>query len=494
MKLSYITILGIISLLTTAGCKDFLEKEPARQTTIKTVEQMRGILDNATTGINGFYQEDNSTVAFSTDDTEIPADVFAANVSRLGGDRLLYYTFDITQITGLSFDALWRGEYGKIFVANTILDNVDKVSGSGADKALVKAEAQFQRAYSYWVLVNYYCLPYSEANLKTLGLPLKKTSSMEEALQRVSLEETYQFILSDLNDAMKVATEDVDATKRWRVTKRTVEAMLSRYYLFIGDYEKALDYSNKALTSVNVVLKDYKTIVAASPISYTNPTATLEVPETYNWVAAQYLPWPELYYPRFAYTGNQFYMPSASLLAMYEGQNDLRYKWFMIENGGRRFSIVTPQTFRYSQFDDGRRIISGLSRAEMLLNKAEALARTNKPEDAMKAVNLLRATRFTTPTDLTAANADQAIANVLAERRREFPFSMRWMDIRRFSVNNYPADDVVITRNFFQMNGNNIDVNTPKTYTLPVGSRRYMLPINGLDVNSSNGQIEQNTY
>jgi len=486
-----ISILIIFSSLT--GCKKFLEQEPARQTTIKTVEQIRALLDNAT-GTNGFYQEDNATATFSTDDTEIPANVYAANVSRLGGDRLLYYTFDIDQIIGLSGDNLWRGEYGKIFVANTILDNLDGATGSAADKAVVKADAQFQRAYSYWVLVNYYCLPYSQANLSSPGLPLKKTSSMEEPLKRATLEETYQFILSELNEAMKVTTVDVDPTKRWRVTKRTVEAMLSRYYLCIGDYSNALDYANKALTSATVTLKDYKTIIASPPVTYTNPTASLEIPETYDWVALQYVPWPELYYPRFSYTGNQFYMPSASLRAMYEGQNDLRYKWFMIENGGRRFSIVTPETFRYSQFEDGRRIISGLSRAEMLLNKAEALARTNKLAEAMAAVNELRATRFTTPTNLTAANTDQAITNVLAERRREFPFSMRWIDIRRFSVNDYAGDDVVVTRNFFQMNGNVADVNTPKTYTLPVGSKRYMVPINGLDVNASNGQIEQNKY
>lgn len=495
MKLSYITTLGISLLLTGTGCKHFLEQEPARQTTIKTVDQMRALLDNPTSaGGNGFYEENNNTVAFSSDDTEIPADVFAANVSRLGGDRLLYYTFDTEQIIGLSSDALWTGEYRKIFIANTVLDNLDAATGSQADKALVKADAQFQRAYSYWVLANYYCLPYSQANLKAPGLPLKKTSSMEESLNRATLDETYQFILSDLNEAMKVASVDVDATKQWRVTKRTVEAMFSRYYLFTGDYDKALEYANKALTSVSIVLKDYKTIAAGPNITYANPAASLEVPETYNWTAAQYIPWPELYYPRFSYTANQFYMPSASLRALYEGQNDLRYKWFMIENGGRRFSIVTPQVFRYVQFDDGRRIISGLSRAEMLLNKAEALARTNKPGEAMDAVNELRAKRFTTPTNLTAANADQAITNVLAERRREFPFSMRWLDIRRFSVNNYPGDDVAISRDFFQMNGNTVDVSTPKTYTLPVGSKRYAVPINGLDVSASNGQIPQNTY
>lgn len=71
---------------------------------------------------------------------------------------------------------------------------------------------------------------------------------------------------------------------------------------------------------------------------------------------------------------------------------------------------------------------------------------------------------------------------------------MRWYDIRRFSINDYAADDVTVTRDFFQVNAGSIDINTPKTYTLPVGSKRYALPINGIEIDASRGQIKQNEY
>lgn len=487
---SYIYIVILLTLGTS--CKKFLEKEPLKQTSIKNVDQLQALIDDVPFT---FFQEVNITAGFSTDDTEITPEQYKQNPTRVSGmEQLYYYVFNVNQIAGTAADRLWTGEFRKIFTANIILENVDNVTGSEAAKALVKADGYFIRAYSHFLLANYYCLPYSTANLSAPGLPLKRSGNVEESLKRSTIDETYKFILADLMEAMKTASVDVDPLKPWRVTKRTVEAMLSRYYLFTGDYPKALEYADKALTSTKVVLKDYKTIAAGVPAKYSNPEATLELPETFDYSDAQYIYWPEFYYPRGAYLGTQWFIPSASLRAMYEGQNDLRYKWFMIENGGRRFGVVTPEMFRYSVFDDGSYIPSGLTRAEMLLNQAEALARMDKPAEAMAAVNELRAARFTTPTDLTAANKEQAIANVLAERRREFPFAMRWMDIRRFSVNDYAGDDVQVSRSFFKVNIGSVDVNTAQTYTLPVGSKRYAVPINGVDIDASRGQIEQNVY
>ncbi|HEY8388795.1 MAG TPA: RagB/SusD family nutrient uptake outer membrane protein [Parasegetibacter sp.] len=479
-------------LLAGFGCKTFLSEEPVKQTSIKTVEQLQALVDNA--GVAAHYQETNYTAGYSTDDTEITREEYAPNSARFNVTYLNFYVWKVDEIVAAASDALWTAEWRKILVANTILDNLDNVTGSAEEKALVKADAHFRRAYSHWVLANYYCQPYSEANLNSMGLPIKRSSSAEESLERGTLKEVYDFILEDLNEAMKVTRTDVNMLYPWRVTKKTVDAMLSRYYLFTGDYQKALDHANSALGSTTVKLMDYKTIVAGAPINYTNPAATVEVPEQYSWAASQFLFWPEFYYPVFTYIATQWYVPSANLRSLYEGQNDLRYKWWFVENGGRRFSVVTPEMFRYTIFNDGRFLPSGLTRAEMLLNKAEALARLNKPAEAMQAVNELRAQRFTTPTNLTAANKDEAITKVLQERRREMPFAFRWLDIRRFSVNDYPGDDVTITREFYKIENNVVDLNTPMTYTLPVGSKRYAVPINGVDIGASNGAIQQNQY
>ena len=74
------------------------------------------------------------------------------------------------------------------------------------------------------------------------------------------------------------------------------------------------------------------------------------------------------------------------------------------------------------------------------------------------------------------------------------PFGMRWFDIRRFSVNDDPSDDVTVTRSFYTMGTGAVDTTSKVTYTLAPGSKRYAVPINSLEITNSNGQIQQNQY
>ncbi|MFD2554110.1 RagB/SusD family nutrient uptake outer membrane protein [Sphingobacterium tabacisoli] len=470
------------------GCKDYLSEEPQKQQDIKTVEQLEALVDNAT----AFAYEASITATYSTDDTEISAELYKKNPTAFTVDNLQYYTFQTTGVENVATDGLWSGEFKKIFTANVILKNIDKVSGSEVVRRRVKADAHFIRAMSNWILVNTYCAPYSSENMDEPGLPLKKTVDYEESLKRTTLKETYDFILADIEAAKAVAEDDVDPRRLWRVSQKAIAAFMSRYYLMIGDNENSLIQSNLALQSTRAGLVDYKTIAVGKSVSYTNPSAVLNFTELNDWVASQFLYWKEFYYTRYQYTGNQWFLPSTELIALYDKANDLRYKHFMIENGGRRFSVVTPATYRYTVFSDGRYIPSGPSVAEVLLNKAEVHARKGEVNEAMAAINTLRQKRMSTYVALTASDKDDAIKKVLAERRRELPFAMRWNDIRRFSVNDYPGDDVVVKRDFFEVSATGVDVNKPVTYTLD--KKRYAAPINGVELDASQGQIEQNKY
>lgn len=493
MKLLQSSFIFII-LLSLGGCKKYLSEEPTRQASVQTLDQLEALVNNALR----FSEVPNSSAAYSTDDCEITKELFTKNVSKFGNDDLQYYTFGIEGVANQSADRLWSGEYEKIFTANLILSNIETAEGDETLRKRLKADAHFIRAYSNWVLVNNYCAPYSAANLSTLGLPIKKTVNYEESGKRATLQETYDFILSDIAEAQKTAPDDVAPRLAWRASQKAISAFLSRFYLFIGDYDKSLIEANKALTSTNRVLVDYNTIASGKPETYPvgNTVVTLNYVELNDWNrfnGAKYLYWSEFYYTRYVYTPSQWYIPSTALLSLYNTQHDLRYKHFMIQNGGLRMSVFDPPTVRYTVFQDGGLLPEGLTVAEVLLNKAEALARKGDLS-AMDAINTLRMKRFVTGqyVALTATNKDDAIKKVLEERRREMPFSMRWYDIRRFSVNDYPADDISVTRNFFSMTTSSVDVNSPKTYTL--NANRYLVPLPTLDINASKGQLVQNPY
>jgi hypothetical protein len=494
------------ALLTLAACKKFLAEEPTKQTVIKTADQLEALINNATlfagdgtpgnnssTGTGGT----NGSAGFSTDDTEIPLDAFKANPNKWVIDNLYYYTFKTDEIVGLSADGLWNGEYKKIFTANLVLTNLDKVTGDDALKSELRADAHFIRAYAYWVLVNHYCLPFTNSlkDVAGLGLPLKQTTDYEEPFDRATLKQTYDFIEADFKEAQKTTRDDVDLTKPWRVSKKAVEAFMSRYYLFLGNYDESLIHTNNALSTTSVTLVDWHTIVAGTQQNYTNPTATIANSEFYDYTAAKFLYWKEFYLPRFSYQSSQWLIPGTALRSLYDQANDLRYKWLMLPNANRRFGFTNPTPlYRYAFFSDGRIIPTGPTIAEMYLNKAEILARKGDIVNAMIAVNTLRAKRMNTPAPLTATDQADGIKKVLEERRRELPFSFRWYDIRRFSINDYPGDDVTVTHIFFKVNVGSVDTNVTQTYTLAPGSKRYAVPINGVEIMASKNVITQNLY
>jgi hypothetical protein len=142
---------------------------------------------------------------------------------------------------------------------------------------------------------------------------------------------------------------------------------------------------------------------------------------------------------------------------------------------------------------------AGPSVAEMMLIKAECQARAGEYADAMKTIAPLRKARIDASvyTELTASSKDDAIKNVLQERRREMCFTMRWYDLKRLNANDYAADDVTVTREFYEFNpaaGTVLMDKGVKTYTLEPNSRHYAIPIPKTEIAVGKGVIGQNVY
>ena len=141
---------------------------------------------------------------------------------------------------------------------------------------------------------------------------------------------------------------------------------------------------------------------------------------------------------------------------------------------------------------------SGPTTAEMYLIKAECQARLGDYMDALETVNILRAKRMEPGewVNLKASNQQEAIMQILEERRREMPFAQRWFDLRRLNNNETDYDDVEnITKEFYRFTSATIyGDEEPLTYTLEKNSRKYALPINENEIELSNGALEQNVY
>jgi len=499
---AYTKIILIAGLfLSVTSCSDFLEELPTRGTDepVQRLEQLVALLDAPT-----FTERFRFTCLVGTDNFELPRDLWRAFPASWGPAALPFYTFQVEGVATRPSDMFWNDLYAEMFRANLILENVDYVSGDADLRAQVRAEAYFLRAYLNFTLANKYILPYHPDNHNELGLPRKISTSPEEDFSRMTLRETWDLIEEDLERALMVRGSSPNTTHRAN-NRATVNALVSRVMLHKGDWDRVITASEYALNNSGIVqLKDYAVLGYAGNIGiFANPPDTIGWSEVRDWSTPQFFNWQEFFYVRVSFFNVGRLVASPSLLASFNREHDLRYRWFF-QNTTRDWGTTEFRdrddirifTFGFSNLSF---MPAGISIQEVMLNKAEALVRRSSPDvgAAMALVNELRAHRMAPHPErtLTAASPDEALLYVLAERRRELPFTHRWGDIRRFAFTPTTIDDVVVTREFYEVRPDGtVNTSVIKTYTLPLRSRRYAVPINETEIINSRGRLVQNIY
>ena len=497
----------ICGALGLTACDKFLEERPSKTSAleVKTASQLESLLN----AHNSFITETNRSAAISTDDYGILAEMYAVTPTPFNMAVVQFATWDWQYLPDDNRELFWTNEYKKIFTANMVLSLLETVSGTAEQKASLAADAHLIRAYSYFQLVNTYALPYNDATKNEPGVPIKLSTSFDEPMARAPIGKVYEQIESDLAEALKtnVALVQNGRPRHWRASKTGVKAFAARYHLARGNYAEALKFAQGALDEYSTMM-DYNTdmrygrtqtltVNAGTPDA---KTVTLQYPFTHDNQSDQtdLMGWKETLYLRVLGIDSWWFIPSKALLDLYDKDHDLRYRYHIVEGYSYDRGMIKP-AYDYPGYicfyKD--RMLNGPTVAEMLLIKAECLARTGKPGDAMAAVNQLRAKRMEPGAwvNLSATSDDDAIAKVLQERRREMPFAQRWFDIRRYNNNNYPNDDVSLTREFYPYNSAVVQKDQPKImYSLPKGSRRFAAPLPRTEIIASNGAIIQNTY
>lgn len=482
---SIIYIVTLLSFLILTGCEEFLDVPPEKKDNleIKTTEALDMLLNNY-----DVIFDRSREVILAHDNYGLYKDYYLARPSRFDGH--LQYVLWFTDYCALQ-TYYWEKEFLKIAYANTILASVDDVEGTPQEKEILTQDAHFLRAYEYFNLATLYCLPYSDETKSALGLPLKRTLVYDEDITRKSLEETMDFIEAELNHALET-TQPRDINRLWRISLPAVQAFAARFYLYIHDYQKAEDFANKALQA-HSTLVDYEAYFSPKMRTYSSGGGTYVAPN-----AATDYKFDEIYFARVLYNHTQNAVPSEDLLNLYDQTNDYRFDAFIVEDYSYNRASV-PGWAAYWQFGSIG-LLHGPTTAEMYIVRAECRARRGDIPGAVSDLNTVRSHRYKsgTYTELLAsdfATNKAAVQFVLDERRREFPFTLRWSDIKR--INSDPAnlvDKITITREFFESDGLSADPSVNKTYSLAPGDKRYAWPIPSIDIQLSNGQLKQNPY
>lgn len=364
----------------------------------------------------------------------------------------------------------WQSSYNVIYYANLVMEAANNLKGTVSQPILddLRGQALFFRAYALWQLAQIYAEPYLAATAsQKKGIPVFLSSKIPDTYDRGNLQQTYDRIVQDLNDAVVLLSSTITRAPS-RPSKTAAYAMLARVGLSMEDYTQTLNNSNLALQANSQLL------------SYGDFSTTTNTPfSRYNAeVIFQSTMVPSAILNPGTATNNTAKIDS-NLVTSYD-PNDLRGKLFLKPDSG-----IDLGTFRFSgnyEPSISSNFFNGLAVDEIYLIRAECYARVGNIDDAMTDLNTLLQTRWSSDTyvNMTATTADDALAKVLTERRKELLMrGLRWTDLRRLNSDSRFAKNLVRT-----VKGTN--------FNLPPNDLRYTLLIPSQVIDGGKSQIKQN--
>ncbi len=434
-QIKYILALSLVLTSTVSCKKDFLT--PVPQTTISdatafdTPERMlaaiRAMYSNLKSG--NFYG--GRYIVYG----DIRGEDFINETSNLvtGAD---VWSLNPTGTSQNSVKNLWAQAYFTINLCNIAIEGVTAKGPTVVGATLTNnylGEARLIRALCYYSLLQFYARPFADGNGSMPGLPLRLTAIKGPGfsdLARSTVAQTYAQIIADLNFAetnlpLTNATAELNTT---RAHRNTAIALKTRVYLSMGNYANVITEANKIVAqnvapfsatsgvlhalqpSISTVfLTTYNT--TESILSMPMTSAAGDNPGTQNQLG--------FYFVRNGgVLGSAEYSlnPSGIIADAGWGAADVRKTSLIFTNGsGKKFLnkyqlpspyLDYPPIIRYS---------------EVLLNLAEALARTNAGVDArgLALVNAVRQ-RSDPSWTIVAGTQAQLIAAIMLERRIEF--------------------------------------------------------------------------
>ncbi|WP_298710107.1 RagB/SusD family nutrient uptake outer membrane protein [Chitinophaga sp.] len=467
MKRNILSIIAGAALLL-ASCNNFLDITPKGYTIPEKFGDYEKLLNNLS-----LSRAASAYPNYLTDDVQagLNNDVSkSAGFNRYAAFKQRMYRFDGGQIMDMGAqDSQWEPSYQHIYVYNTVINNVmDVTDATDREKRRVRAEALVGRAFEYLLLVNLYAKHYDPATAATdFGVPMVLSEDINVPYERVSVAAVYDQIKKDLDMATPDLSEKVP--NNFHPLKSVGFAFLSRMYLYMGDYEKALGNANEALKR-NATLIDYKNYVNIEGTTFGRVCLPADSTGFPNADLNPESVWIRLGSASNGTMHGEVYAPE-DLIATYAadlapGATDMRFQLFFC-HGSSKFGSGSSVKFPgrelwapYIEFN------TGLSSPEVILIAAECEARVGDKNKALAHLNTLRDMRIKGNQPLVAATKDEALRIVLDERRRELRFigPSRLIDLKR--LNKDPRFAKTVTHK-----------HESETWTLAPNDNRYILPV-----------------
>ena len=472
MKKLYKTkwMLGLAVLLF-ASCNDFLGILPKGEKIPTTLSDYEAFIRNEEYHRNDFSQAlDLLNDVYRAPENLNIVTLTSINYNWMENENRIEYN--------TSSDIAYNCSYEAIFHWNLIITNVpDATECTEKERQALIAQAKVLRAMNYFNVTNYYADAYHEATADTkLSVPLITSPDMGAPSEQVSIARMYDFILTDLTEALPYLPEKPASVLH--PGKAAGYAMLARVCLAMENYGEALKNAEEALKWNSALFKWTQ--------YYEENKEQIELPDDYSTsYPAVGLASPENIIFRHGTNDQQSYgrgglvnaMPLERAKLFEEGDARLASSW--------KKRYMSPDTLYYGirndKFNGG-----GITTPEMYYIKAECIARQggqDNIDEAMGILNTVRRTRIFADDyhDLSASSVEEAVRLIIQDKANEYVQTpVPFWDARRLNL--HPEYATTRTKEF-----------RGQKLTLSPNSHLWTMPFpQGATSNPGNGTLQQN--
>ena len=456
----------ILLTAATTSCSDFLTEMPngaiPQDDAIKT-------LDDCDAAIIGIYSTFKSSALYSGYMTQLPdiqADLAYLSLSNTGVFADIY-RWNINPSTA-QITSIYSALYQVISRCNFFFDYADRVRETLTTESEIKTfekrigDAYFARALAYSELIRHFCEAYTEENADDensgVSLALSYVNN-PKAIKRSTLRESYAQVISDLENAEKYIPTDRAVADSEYFSPGAVNALQSRIYLYIGEYQKSVDAATQVIKS-----GIYELAEAVYPTS----TGYSEYGNMWVYDSSDEIIWKiamtttdrggalgKIFLNYNGATYSPDYVAPNTILDLF-GDTDYRYPYFFsditaadgtqptvirkyignpnIDAGSTKYFTNMPKVFRLS---------------EVYLNRAEAYYNLGNTTSALADLTSIRRKRLQ-GYGSAGGSGEAVMQEIKEERIRElFMEGFRLSDLKRW------GDEIIRKKQIYTIDGNN---------------------------------------
>jgi len=421
-------VLAVISIaITTVSCKKLIEipSNPSNQLSTARIYSDSTNIMSAVAAVYSNYGAAISGPQFGSGSitiyTGLTGDELIPGASTFVGNS--FYTNQILPDNS-TVRSMWSQAYANIFQMNICIEGITNTTAISAGlKSRLIAELKVSRAFYYFNMINIW----GEVPIIT-----STDYNVTQVLPRSPVAEVYKLIVSDLIDAQQNLRPAYPSIGHARPNIYTAQALLSKVYLYLGEYQNAITAANSVITNGgfslvqnlnNVFLDGSAEAIWQLPANSTS-SQTIE--------GATFIP--------FSATSLPNYVITPKLLAAFE-TGDLRKTIWLNSSTVNVGGVLTPYyyPYKYQKTVAGQAPIEGYSLlrlAEVYLIRAEAMAQSDKLAEARADLNKIR---LRANLGEVSSSVKEVVLNAISHERQIEMFcelGNRWFDLKRSNTIN----------------------------------------------------------